>query len=145
MKPIKLFVVSLSVLSFLFTTNNALAQQRNVKSSCRLHTTAGIIGKGRCTIKTYMEGDYIMVVVYKSWDKRPDRLRLTNNPKCTRWIPFPSEENIVTCLVEMKLEEEPDWGVGFAGEYETNGKKEFVYGVGGSGYAFYYNGPLPRP
>ena len=145
MKPIKLFIVSLSVLSFLFTTNNALAQQRNVKSSCRLYTTAGLIGKGRCTLKTYIEGDYIMVVVYKSWDKRPDRLRLTNNPKCTRWIPSPSEDNIVTCLVEMKLEEEPDWGVGFAGEYKTNAKKEFVYGVGGSGYAFYYNGPLPRP
>jgi hypothetical protein len=145
MKPIKLFIVSLSVLSFLFTTNNALAQQRNVKSSCRLYTTAGLIGKGRCTLKTYIEGNYIMVKVYKSWEKKPDRLRLTNNPQCTRWIPFPSEEETVTCLIEMKLEEEPDWGVGFAGEHNINGKKQFRYGVGGSGYNFEYDGHLPRP
>jgi hypothetical protein len=45
----------------------------------------------------------------------------------------------------MKLEEEPDWGVGFAGEHNINGKKQFRYGVGGSGYNFEYDGHLPRP
>ncbi|HYW22113.1 MAG TPA: hypothetical protein VE956_22930 [Nodularia sp. (in: cyanobacteria)] len=144
MLPIKKIIISLSALSLIFTSSNVLAQQRNVKSSCSLHTTAGITN-GKCIIRTYIEGDYIMVEVYKSWEKIPDRLRLINTAKCTEWSSYPWETEVNQCLAEIQYAGENDWSFALAGENEINGKKAFNYGSGGSGYHFHYDGPFPRP
>ena len=140
MKPIKLFIVSLSVLSFLFTTNNAIAQQRNVKSSCRLYTTAGLVEKGKCTIRTYIEGDYIIAEIYKSWEKNNEstKIRFTNRTDCTSWQ-WKSDNG---CEVELWYGSE--WNYVSAGDNEVNGKKMFTYTLG-SAYYFQYDGIFPRP
>ena len=144
MKKIKSFIACLTILSVVFCNHNAIAQQRNVKSSCTLHTTAGDT-KGKCIIRTYIDGDYIMVEVYKSWEKIPDRLRLTNTVKCTEWNSYPWETEVNQCLAEIQYAGENDWSFALAGENEINGKMEFSYGSGGSGYNLSYDGFFPRP
>ncbi|MEH2283647.1 MAG: hypothetical protein V7K90_20350 [Nostoc sp.] len=140
MLPIKKLIISLSALSFIFASSNALAQQRNVKSSCRLYTTAGLIGKGRCTIKTYIEGNYIMVEVYKSWEQNnePDRLRFTNRPDCISWQ-WKSDNG---CEEEFWYGD--GWSYVSTREDEENGKTRFIYSLG-SAYYFQYDGSFPRP
>ncbi len=137
----KILIFSISFLSILFSTNNVLAQQqRNVKSSCRLYTTAGLVEKGKCIIKTYIQGDYIIAEVYKSWEKsnEPTKLRFTNRSDCTSWQ-WKSENG---CAVEL-------WDGGEGGyvstvENEENGRKRFIYSLGNA-YVVEYDGPFPHP
>jgi hypothetical protein len=141
MKPIKLLIVSLSALSLIFTSSNALAQHINVKSSCRIYTSACLVEKGKCTIRTYIEGDYIIAEIYKSWEKNSKptyKLRFTNRPDCTSW----QWESDNGCNVELGYGDE--WSYVAAGDNEENGKKTFGYTVG-SAYSLQYDGPFPRP
>ncbi len=54
---------------------------RNIISSFHIGTTAGIIEKGRCKIKTWVEGEYIVAEIRSYWEgyKNPKYFRLTNN------------------------------------------------------------------
>lgn len=138
-KKVKTFVISVGILSTIFLGNNALAEQRNVISSCGLGTTAGYI-RGKCIIKTYIEGDYIMIQVIPSWRKSPEDdeltfLRVENSPSCTRWTGF----NEDGCKGEVWYG--TDWGYAIIDSSEGR----FGYGMGGSGFSFHYDGPLPRP
>ncbi len=138
-KKLKTLVISIGFISSFLLGRNALAEQRNVVSSCGLHTSAGET-RGKCIIRTYIDGDYIMIKVEPSWFKSPDDgptfLRVTNNPSCTSWSGF----NEDGCKGEVSMDG-TDW------EYAsvTASEGEFVYGMGGSGFALYYDGPLPRP
>lgn len=142
MLPIKKLIISLSALSLIFASSNALAQQRNVKSSCRLYTTAGLVEKGKCTIRTYIEGDYIIAEIYKSWEKNnePTKIRFTNRPDCTSWQ-WKSDNG---CEVELWYGGELEWYYVSAGDDEVNGKKMFTYTLG-SAYYLQYDGLFPRP
>ncbi|MBD2255005.1 hypothetical protein [Nostoc parmelioides] len=91
-KNLKLFVTLLGLFSVFTLNSDAIAEQRNVKSSCGLHTTAGDI-KGKCTLKIFIEGKYIMIQVIPSWRKSSEDdalmfLRLENNQSCKKWDGF---------------------------------------------------------
>ncbi len=135
---LKTLIISVIFLSSFSSSRNALAEQKNVISSCSLHTTAGET-RGRCTIRTYIDGDYIMIKVIPSWfkssDDEPTFLRVTNNPSCQRWSGFDEDG----CKGELL--DGTEWG--YATVHTSDG--HFSYGVGGSGFALYYDGSLPRP
>ena len=133
----KSFFMSLGILSTIFLSSNALAEQRNVISSCSLHTTAGD-SRGKCIIKTHIDGDYIMIqVIPQGLFNMEDNglLRVSNNPSCTIWTGF----NEDGCKGEVW--DGTDWTYAVINASEGR----FGYGSGGSGFAFYYDGPLPRP
>ncbi len=141
-KKLKTLVISLGFISSFLLGRNALAEQRNVVSSCRIHTTAGET-KGKCIIRTYIDGDYIMIQVVPSWFKSPDDgptlLRVMNNPSCTHWSGF--DENGCKGELLYGTDDSNDWG--YASVTASEGR--FSYGIGGSGFALWYDGPLPRP
>lgn len=130
-------VVAGFISSFLLC-ESVIAEQRNVISSCGLSTSAGVT-RGKCIIRTYIDGNYIMIKVEPSWFESPDEgltlLRVTNNPSCTSWSGF----NEKGCIGEAWYGE----GWGYASVTDEEGR--FSYGNGGSGFALYYDGPLPRP
>lgn len=141
------FFVFISLLSIFPLAGKALSQERNVKSSCRLFSTSGAEysseQRGKCTIKTYLDGDYLMVEVRTPWDNsategRNDLIRLKNNSSCTSWRDDSSDE----CYGAFRYSD--DWGYVQVSESEENGRNKFIYSLGNA-YIVTYDGPLPRP
>jgi|GEM_PF-3911876 len=138
-KYLKAFIFLVGIFSTFSFPSKTLAEQRNVISSCELHTSAGDV-RGKCVIKTHLEGNYIMIQVIPSWRKTPEDdeltyLRVENNPSCAGWNGF----NEQGCKGEVW--ESTGWG--YASIHDSEGK--FSYGIGGPGFVLYYDGPLPRP
>ena len=150
MRTIKTLVASISLLSGVLIHSNAGAQEvRNVISSCHVQTTAGIVERGRCKIKTWTEGDYIIVEIRKSWEKEPSYFRLVNHPGCSSWKGI--GEDIDGCeAVEgdgKSWSKDDETGLVSFGEYkDEDGKRnpQVIYTYG-SAYTFFYHGPLARP
>lgn len=144
-RTIQIFFTSIGLLSVLSLASEALAQERNVKSSCRLFSTSGVEynyeRKGKCVIKTYLDGDYLMVEVKTPWDSavqgKPDLMRLENKSSCTSWQ-YASND----CSGEFWYGDE--WSYIQATEGEKNGRTNFGYSLGNA-YIVTYDGPLPRP
>ena len=141
-KVIQTVFSSITLLSFFIFVGAAYAQEKNVISSCHLITTLGIIERGRCTIKTYVDGKYIMVQVKTPWDNtvtgEPDIIRLVNRLSCTSW----SYKNSDGC--EGEFWDGDEWNYVGAGKYVENGKKKFSYTLG-TAYTVIYDGPFSRP
>lgn len=132
-KIIANLLVPVTVLPFLLIGNDVLAQERNFKSSCSLTSrwSATDINteKGKCQIKTYIEGDYLIVEVNTPWgEAEKDIIRLKNNPSCQYWSWSDTE-------VECKS---------FTPYTASEDANSFHYGMGNA-YMVDYDGPLLRP
>lgn len=105
-------------------------------------TTAGIVGRGRCKIKTYVDGNYMMVEVKTPWKDTPtgnsDLIRLVNSSLCNFW----SYKNSNGCEGDFWYGDR--WSYVAAGEDEENGKVKFTYTLG-TAYTVTYDGYFPRP
>jgi hypothetical protein len=140
-KIIQTVFSSITLLSFFFFVGDALAQEKNVISSCRLITTVGVVERGRCTIKTHIDGNYIMVEAKTPWDDTtggPDIMRLVNGLSCASWI-YKSSKG---CEGEFWYGDE--WSYVEAEKYEESGKKKFRYSLG-TAYTVIYDGSFSRP
>lgn len=132
----------MTVLPFLLMGNEVIAQERNFKSSCSYASTSGAMHfyevRGKCQIKTYVRGDYLIVEVTNSWDEtNKETIRLENDPSCDYW----SWSNTLDadCKAGFKGDDN-SWSYVNASENE----KSFHYGMGNI-YMFTYDGPLLRP
>lgn len=146
MRRVKALVTSITLLFGVLPPSTAQAQAvRNVISSCHVETTAGIIEKGRCKIKTWVEGEYIIVEIKKSWEgyKNPRYFRLTNDANCKYWSYFKHDDDD-NCLVRAIDSDEWDGIVGIGESEDEEGTKQFGYYYGRA-YMFTYHGSLPRP
>jgi hypothetical protein len=146
MKKIKAFLIFISLLSPIFLANIVQAQRvRNVTSSCSVLTTAGITERGKCKIKTWLEGNYIIVEVKKSWDREPSYFRLTNNPECNLWGPALDNDNPCKAVTgDGKSWDEESIVVGIGEHTDENGNKTFGYSFGRA-YNLFYDGPFVIP
>ncbi|MBW4600993.1 MAG: hypothetical protein KME29_15710 [Calothrix sp. FI2-JRJ7] len=143
-------VASISLLSGVLIHSNADAQEvRNVISSCHVETTAGVVERGRCKIKTWAEGDYIIVEIRNSWEgyKEPTYFRLVNNPNCSSWRGIGGDED--DCKAVGRYDNswnEEENGLVSIGEYkdDENSNPRFIYTYGRA-YTFFYHGSFPRP
>ena len=129
----------ITVSPLLFMNSSVSAQERNFKSSCSYEGTGGVENNwgetGKCQIKTYVKGDYLIVEVTTSWGEgEPDIIRLENDPSCDYWSSIKGNG----CKGEFRYGNE--WGYVTAGESETS----FGYSLGNA-YMFSYDGPLLRP
>lgn len=142
---LKLIFSSLALM-FVSSASDVLAQERNVISSCRMMSSSGAYHlheeRGKCVIKTRVEGDYIVVNVKVPWQTTgsSDILRLANNPLCTSWSYMNSEG----CSSEYWYGTDTGWSYGGAWEEVDNGRIRFKYSLGNA-YLVEYHGPLPRP
>lgn len=137
-KIIANLLASVTVLPFLLLGNDVQAQERNFKSSCS-YTGTGGIGmnwgeRGKCTVKTYVKGDYLIVEVNTSWEEgKKEILRLKNDPSCKFW----SSVDGNGCKGEYWYGNETGWSYITASE----DRKSFGYSLGNA-YMFSYDGPL---
>lgn len=146
MRRVKALVASIALLSGVFVPSNAKAQAvRNVISSCRVETTAGITDRGRCKIKTWIEGDYIIVEVKPSWEKEASYFKLVNNPNCNSWSHYDNNSGCKGVTGDGQSWDEDSGGLVSIGEDEDNqGNPKFHYSFG-KAYTLIYDGNFPRP
>ncbi|MBD2471561.1 hypothetical protein [Nostoc sp. FACHB-145] len=140
------FLISLSFLTLAFFPNIAQAQAvRNVISSCRVLTTAGIVESGKCKIKTWLQNDYIIVEVKKSWEEELSYFRLTNNPQCKNWGPTMDDNNPCKAVTGDGQSWDEESIVVSIGEYiEENSNPKFGYSFGRA-YTLIYDGSFVIP
>ncbi len=145
MKILKSLVAFVALLSGVFVLSNAQAQEvRNVISSCRLETTAGITDRGRCKIKTWIEGDYIIVEIKPSWEKEVSYFKLANNPNCKTWSYY-NDSGCKGVSGDGQSWDEEFGGLVSIGEHEdAQGNPKFHYSFGRA-YTLIYDGKFPRP
>ena len=141
-KIIANLLVPVKVIPFLLIGNDVLAQERNFKSSCTKSSTTGArysyTEKGKCQIRTYIEGNYIIVEVNTSWGGgEKEIIRLENNPSCQYW----SWSDTVDAECKAGIA-----GDGSSWSYVTASEdaKSFHYGTGNI-YMVDYDSPLLRP
>ncbi|BAZ19093.1 hypothetical protein NIES4071_109780 (plasmid) [Calothrix sp. NIES-4071] len=152
MRRIKALVASITLLSGMLIHSNADAQDvRHVVSSCHVETTAGVVERGRCDIKTWAEGDYIIVEIRESWNwsKEPTYFRLVNYPGCSSWRGIGwDEDNCKAVEGDGKSwSKDDETGLVSFGEYKDEdgkGNPQVIYTYGRA-YTFFYHGPFPRP
>lgn len=149
MIKVKALVASIALLSEMLVPSNAEAQEvRNVISSCHVETTAGVVDRGKCKIKTWVEGDYIIVEIRKSWKgyKEPDYFRLINNPNCRSWSGISKREDGCQAVSgDGQSWNEEEGGLVSIGEDESNKGNHQLYYTYGTAYTFFYHGILPKP
>lgn len=101
-----------------------------------------MIGKGKCKIKTYIDGEYIKVEVKTPWKDTPtgksDVMKLVNKPSCNSWI-YRSGKG---CDVQFWYGNE--WSYAGVWEEKENGRDKFNYSLG-TAYTVTYDGSFPRP
>ena len=130
----------ITVSPVLFLNSSVLAQERNFKSSCGYEGTGGVDSnwgeRGKCQIKTYVKGDYLIVEVTTSWfEGEKHILRLENDPSCDYWS-----------SIEGNGCKGGYWGGGDQWDYVTAGEDKTSFGFSlGNAYMFSYDGPLLRP
>ncbi|MDY6897245.1 MAG: hypothetical protein SWZ49_04110 [Cyanobacteriota bacterium] len=146
MKIIKGLLASTGILSTLMLSNPAQAQkQTNTASSCYEQTTSGVVNKGKCIIRSKVDGKYIYIKVEKSWGEA-DYFRLTNSSNCKTWRMKSISDMGDGCTVEQK-DKVNGWGEGvirFITGKDDNGNESVIY-THGRGYGLHYQGAFKRP
>ena len=121
-KIIANLLASVTVLPFLLLGNDAQAQE-NFTSSCSKAGSSGVMHgykeKGKCQVKTYVKGNYMIVEITASWGEgEKEILRLENNPSCNYWSTIDEDG----CKGEVGGND-GEWG-----GYVTAGKDETGFG-----------------
>jgi hypothetical protein len=166
MQKNRLFFFGL-MLAGLFTVEagNVNSQEvRNVISSCRLGTTAGL-WEGRCTLRTWFDRNWLIVQIEQDLvltgpntrlGERAGRtleetktIRLTGSSRCQSWAAssgYWSNFSDPGCLAQDLGND--GWmessGIVGVSENSDNGRVEFTY-TAGNAYMFTYHGELPYP
>jgi hypothetical protein len=140
-KVIANLIALITVSPILLFNSSVLAQERNFKSSCGYSSTSGVEysyeERGKCTVKTYVQGDYLIVEVKSSWKKgEKETLRLENKPSCKFWSSTEGND----CKGEYWYDDNTGWSYITA----TEDRNSFGYSLGNA-YMFSYDGPLLRP
>jgi hypothetical protein len=147
MRIIKGLLASTGILSTILLSTPVQAQeQTNTTSSCSIGNHMGIENRGKCIIRSKVDGNYIYVKIEKSWES-PDYFRLTNSPACNTWYMKPISDMKDGCEVEQKYDIYGwDTGVMKFGVYkDENGNETLYYAYGDKANSFHYQGPFKRP
>lgn len=146
-KLITHLLASITLLPVFLLDSNVLAQERNFKSSCSYAGTSGVeytYGKrGKCIIKTYVSGDYLIVEVKSSWEEEKRIMRLENKPNCSEWRDLSESQyqySSNVCHGQYWHGDSLGWGYIVA----VKDKNSFGYSLGNA-YMFSYDGPLLQP
>ena len=121
MKKIIAILASATFLPFLVLENDAQAQE-NFSNFCSKAGTSGVMHgykeEGKCQVKTYVEGDYLVVEVSASWNEgEKEIIRLKNDTSCEYWSTTDDD-----CKAEVGSDS-GEWG-----GYVTAGKDETGFG-----------------
>ena len=120
-KIIANLLASVTVMPFLLIGNKVQAQVENFTNFCSKAGSSGVMHgykeEGNCQVKTYVEGDDLIVGVTASWNQgEKEIIRLKNNTSCNYWS-TPDDD----CKAEVGGND--GWG-----GYVTAGKDETGFG-----------------